>query len=441
MQKILDKIFNLNNISVSEIAEWVTQGPNPIFSTVGMPCLTGRNISKGEVVFQNSDLVSEEEYEKLKRFKILEGDILMTLKGFGSTGKVALYTSEKKAIFSRNLGLIRLKDQEVTKELLFAFLASRLGQKIIDRGVTGGTGQLTLPTAYLKKLKIPKFGRSFISAITHLVIQSQNKYRDSNLFYSQAEQILLQEIGFENFQSEEKNSYIINLSEVQESNRMDAEYFQPKYEEIIEKIKKYRGGYDRLENLVRVKDEDFIPEDNERYRYIELANISANGEVFGFTENLGRELPLRARRQLQKGDLIISSIEGSLESIALITEDWKNVLCSTGFFTVSPEKINVETLLVFLKTTIGQLQLKKGCRGTILTAINRDELSKIILPRIDSESQKKVKVKVSEMYKTKKLSKRLLEIAKRGVEMAIEKNEKEAEKWIHQELARLDIKL
>ena len=45
------------------------------------------------------------------------------------------------------------------------------------------------------------------------------------------------------------------------------------------------------------------------------------------------------------------------------------------------------------------------------------------------------------MYKTKKLSKRLLEIAKRGVEMAIEKNEKEAEKWIHQELARLDIKL
>ncbi len=41
----------------------------------------------------------------------------------------------------------------------------------------------------------------------------------------------------------------------------------------------------------------------------------------------------------------------------------------------------------------------------------------------------------------KKLSKSLLEIAKRGVEIAIEKDEQEAEKWIEEALEKENIKL
>jgi len=44
------------------------------------------------------------------------------------------------------------------------------------------------------------------------------------------------------------------------------------------------------------------------------------------------------------------------------------------------------------------------------------------------------------MYETKKLSKSLLEIAKRGVEIAIEKDEQGAEKWINGEAGKLGIK-
>ena len=40
------------------------------------------------------------------------------------------------------------------------------------------------------------------------------------------------------------------------------------------------------------------------------------------------------------------------------------------------------------------------------------------------------------MYTAKELSKRLLDIAKRGVEMAIEKNEKHAQDWITTEVRK-----
>ena len=44
-----------------------------------------------------------------------------------------------------------------------------------------------------------------------------------------------------------------------------------------------------------------------------------------------------------------------------------------------------------------------------------------------------------ESQKAKSLSKRLLDIAKRGVEMAIEKDEQDAQKWIDEELKKLNI--
>ena len=59
------------------------------------------------------------------------------------------------------------------------------------------------------------------------------------------------------------------------------------------------------------------------------------------------------------GDVIVSSIEGSLDSIALIRGEYDQALCSTGFHVVNSQTFNSETLLVLLKSIVGQLQLKK----------------------------------------------------------------------------------
>ena len=70
-------------------------------------------------------------------------------------------------------------------------------------------------------------------------------------------------------------------------------------------------------------------------------------------------------------------------------------------FVVNSNKLNPETLLVLLKTKVGQMQLKKGCKGAILTAIDKNELSKIVLPKIDSKTQEEIKAKITEMYEAK----------------------------------------
>ncbi len=212
------------------------------------------------------------------------------------------------------------------------------------------------------------------------------------------------------------------------------------HKDLVEQLKKYTKGHKTLGEVATIQDQNFQPEDDVMYKYVELANISTNGNMSGYTETQGKNLPSRARRKINAGDVIVSSIEGALSSIALILNDMDNALCSTGFLVINSNALNSETLLVMLKSVVGQLQLKKGCSGTILTAIGDDEFRKVILPNIPNKIQDLIKQKITEMYTAKARSNRLLEITKRGVELAIEEDEARARKWIDAELAELDCK-
>ncbi|MBQ6296537.1 MAG: hypothetical protein IJK81_02460 [Selenomonadaceae bacterium] len=104
-----------------------------------------------------------------------------------------------------------------------------------------------------------------------------------------------------------------------------------------------------VSELCEIHDKNFMPNPKTIYKYIELANVKSNRNISTPDEILGEELPTRARRMLKKGQVIISSIEGSLRNCALITEELDGALCSTVFFVIDSKKFNSETLLVLFK--------------------------------------------------------------------------------------------
>ncbi len=79
--------------------------------------------------------------------------------------------------------------------------------------------------------------------------------------------------------------------------------------------------------------------------------------------------------------------------------------------------------------------------GTSYPTITDEDILNFPLPKFDFKIQEEIKKKITEMYETKKLSKSLLKIAKRGVEIAIEKDEEEVENWINYELKKIGIEL
>lgn len=395
----------------------------------GIPFLRCKDIKNGLIDFSNVLYIDSDANKLLWKSEIKPQTVLFTMSG--TVGNSAITTEEMEYPINSNQDIAKIITNKKLNPYYFSvFLQCTHGTNQISR-LPVGSVQQHIFLWQLDKIIVPLLADEFQSDIEHLLKFVLSLQKKSNEVYEQAQIILLSELGLVNWKSKHQLAYVKNYSVTLQAGRVDAEYYQPKYEEIINAIKGYPGGWDTLGNLTHLKTKNFQPEDNIDYIYIELANIASNGEITDCMTEQGHSLPSRARRKVAKGDVIVSSVEGSLSSIALIKKEYDQALCSTGFHVINSETFSSETLLVLMKSIVGQLQLKKGCSGTILTAINRHEFCDIVLPLISEEKQLDIKQKVTESFHMRKQSKRMLECAKRAVEIAIEQNEETAMGWLH----------
>lgn len=254
-----------------------------------------------------------------------------------------------------------------------------------------------------------------------MVIDANEKMEVSSSIYASAESYLLECLGMQDFAANPDAYNVKTLKDsFLESGRIDAEYYLPKYEDYVNAVSLYSGGVTPLGRVCTIKDSNYTPKHGTKYRYIELANIGNSGDITSYSYENGEDLPTRARRIVTKGDVIVSSIEGSLSSCALITDEYDRALCSTGFYVVRSSRINPETLLTLFKAPPMQQLLRKGCSGTILTGIAKQEFEKIPLPLIRAEVQEEIAAHVRRSFALRREASALLENAKHSVEHAIE---------------------
>lgn len=362
----------------------------------------------------------------LTRSKLFKNDIVLSYTG---EYRRSLVLFENDYQLGPNVCRIRPKIDKDISFYVSTFFNSKIGQIILDKEKTL-SAQPTVAMSRIREIPIPYFEK-LITEIKNLITNQYILLEKSLLVYSKAEKILFEEIELHNFNLCKDSVNIKSFKEsFQITRRLDAEYYQKKYEEYSNLIYKYRNGFDKLVSICNLKDNNFKPLENKLYKYIELSNIGKSGEVTGYTEEFGKDLPSRARRIVNTGDVVISSIEGSLQSCAIISEAFDKSLCSTGLYVINSDKINSETLLVLFKSEPIQGIMKQNCSGTILTAMNKDEFLNIPIPLIDLLKQDQIAELVEESFKLKTESERLLEIAKKAVEIAIETDEQTAINFI-----------
>lgn len=368
----------------------------------------------------NIPQLPSEQYSTLKKVEL--GDIVIT-KG-GSIGFVGYITQESYACRD----LIFIKSSILSKEqsiFLYLYFSTDFAYKQLIRS-SSQCAQPHLTITLVKNLDILKGSPMLMNECAILYSHFRQKYLASNSLYKEAEQLLLKELQISELIQTTNSITNKRFYDFVSSGRLDAEYYHPKYDEIIGTIAQYPYGHDKIGNLYILRDKNFLPNDNVRYKYIELSDIGVNGEISGCTYEYGSNLPSRARRIVHAGDIIISSIEGSLQSCAIVTNEYDGALCSTGFYVLSPQIINAETSLVLFKSAMIQALLQRACTGTILTAINKEEFVNISLPIIDNDTQNSIAVIIKRSTSLRQESKRLLNLAKTVVETAIEQGESAA---------------
>jgi restriction endonuclease S subunit len=449
------KLLEKNTKFFGELIKLMTRNPMAYgfkYVKKGIPFIRIDDLFNPIIDYSNVAMITEEVHKKLKTTQVEYNDILMGVRG-NTIGRLGIYKGiSKKANISPNVIIFRFKNPQIA-DYMAIYLLTKFGRLQIER-ILAGTGQPTVTTDTLKSLKIPIPSDTFQKFIEKLVLKAYEERQKAEQFYKEAEEILLEELGLKNWKpkskkikiggrefEEEENISIRMLSEVIKTDRMDAEYWEPKYDEIEELIKKYRGGYDYLPNLIDISKKKIKVNKDEIYSYIELADINPNLGVVNQTKHIkGKDLPSRARMKVEKGYVIMSSVEGSIDKIALIDFEKKNLVASTGFFVFKEKELNKETLLVLLKI-LAKKYIIREAQGTILTAIPYDSLSRIVLPRVEPQIQQKISQLIQQSFKAKENSKKLLEIAKKTVEIYIEKDEEEGLNYATNKLKELNIKV
>lgn len=96
--------------------------------------------------------------------------------------------------------------------------------------------------------------------------------------------------------------------------------------------------YKRLKYVATYNDE-VLPESTDEMKeidYVEISGVSLSGGVDEIKRMTFHEAPSRARRKVQSGDIIVSTVRTYLRAIATIKAATDNLIASTGFCVVRP---------------------------------------------------------------------------------------------------------
>jgi restriction endonuclease S subunit len=390
------------------------------FSDVGIRYLRGMDLSDFFILDSDPVYIPDEIYKTLKRSYIFQNDVLVSI--VGTVGLISIVADRYEKL-TGNCKIAILHPKYIDPWFLATFLACRYGQAQIKRKVAGAV-QTGIILKDLANIVIPVANGGKQEQVKKIIQKAYECHVLSKSFYSKAEDLLLEELGLKDFKPTEELSYIVNLSNVKSAHRADAEYYQPKYEKIIEKIKKL--NIKLLCDLASLR-KGFEPGSDEYQNkgklFIRVSNISKHGLIDKDQKYLSDELYQKLKKDFEPrtGEILLT--KDATPGIAYVLKESVEGIIAGGILRlVSKEEIETEYLALFINSMTGQVQIERDAGGSVIVHWKPDQVKKLQVPILSQSIQKRIADLVLQSHQTRKKAKELLEKAKREVEEFVEKN-------------------
>ena len=418
---------------LSEYIIHISGGATPlgaVYPEDGIPFLRVQNIMPNYISAAGIKYLSPSQNHEIIRSQLKKDDVLLTITGV-SYGKSAVVTDEFVGA-NINQHSVKMTVKNIVPYFLSTFLNCKYGYSQSTRHVVGIT-RPALDYSAIKTFLIPDLDKSFQETIGLCCCRAETLRKDSKECYNQAQTLLLSELGLTNWQPKHKLTFVKNFSDTQHAERIDADYFQPKYDNIVNAIKSCTGGWDTLENLVTMKKcvevgskayiEDGIP-------FVRVSNLSP----YEITQEkyISEELYAAVEEHQPKQGEILLSKDATPGIAHYLREAPEKMIPAGGILRLKnkSDKINNEYLTLVLNSILTQEQVNRDVGGSVILHWRPDQVAETVIPILPQEKQTEIQEKVLESFNGRKHAKDLLEYAKRAVEIAIEQNEQAAIDWL-----------
>ena len=324
------------------------------------------------------------------------GDIIIA-KGGNTLAKVGLVTDEFPTYSTcRDVIILHTSElQDINKYYLWAFLHCSYSQSLLWRSASQ-TGQphLTLPS--IANFHVPKFSNSFQNSIEELYKLSVQFKRKAVNQYTLAEQTLLSQLDLVNFMPSSEAISIKSFSEsLLTTGRMDAEYYQPKYDDLFIKIERFNikklGGPKGIVFIKKSIEPGSDAYGEEGVPFVRVSDITK----YGITDpeiKLSTNVVPNIESFYPKKDIILFSKDGSV-GIACKIENDAEIVTSGALLHMkvkNPSEILPDYLTLVLNSIVVQLQAERDSNGAIIQHWKPSEIERVVIPILDMEVKNKL---------------------------------------------------
>lgn len=206
--------------------------------------------------------------------------------------------------------------------------------------------------------------------------------------------------------------FSINYNEL--TNRFDFNFHKPFYSKLEKKLKKNSSKeLGQVAKIIKRKAQ-VLSYKNKITNYVELTDINPNNfEIINSTKMYVYELPVRAKFELKKGDIITAIAGNSIGTYkhvsAIVTSEFDGCVCTNGLRILQPNKeIDPYYLLFYLKSELFLKQVYRYRTGSTIPSISDRNLSKILIYIPPKEKQIIIGNKIREIFDLRKQVKKIL---------------------------------
>lgn len=397
--------------------------------TEGMPFIRVSDLGNFFINENSFIRLPEHLVEDMRQISTVEEDDLVIAKG-GTIGGVCLVQEGLgTCAVSRDVIAIKTNPKYVDVKYLLAFLRSQIGQLQFDRYKSQQVqAHLTFPAVGNVKVVLPP--QNLQKEVAELVDKSRVVKQESINLYAEAEALLLHELGLDRLDLEDEIAYVGSFSEMMSANRLDAEYFQPKYSQILDAIKALKPkAIVPLEQLLKQVTNGHTPYYHDlsvgdviflTAEHISDFRINYDSEKRILIEHHLGELK---RTRLNEGDILVT-IKGRIGNAAVV-ENLREETNINQDVALLRLKSNYHPYYVisFLNSLLGKTLVDQICTGQINPFLSLTNLKKISIPIFEDSLMNylgdKVQQTVASAYASEMEAAQLLEQAKTRVENMI----------------------
>jgi restriction endonuclease S subunit len=399
------------------------------FRQDGIPYYRGADIYNFFIEEASPICISEESFNLpvMKRSHLKKDDILMSIVG-AIIGNIALVRTDDKQTCSCKLAIFRPRKgaDSITTAV---YLKTRYAQNQIQK-FRRGAAQTGFLLEDADQIIMPELSDDFYKTIVKTIAKMDETLQKATAAYNAAETRLLSALGMENFTPLNEPIAVKSFAEsFSVSGRLDAEYYQKKYEEMLKRLSCFKynklGGSDGVVSIKKSIEPGSDYYGDVGVPFVRVSDISK----FGIQEP-EIKIPAHLTELRPKKDTILLSKDGSVGIAYKVENDMDCITSGALLHLTVKQDVLPDYLVIVLNSMVVQLQAERDAGGSVIQHWKPSEIEEVIIPILNTYVQQQIAADVQSSFALRRQSEQLLETAKRAVEIAIEDGEDAAMTWL-----------